>query len=339
MRRQVVGVQIVRDHVGRDAAGNAPAASTASSIRVVASRGSRGRRCAGRGRRCRRRRCRRCSSAARRTASTGRVDGTAQRDRPRHVAARPAEARRPCPAITRATESSQRVSISRSCIRNDVGDPAEPRDGVGVVAARSARRTGCPTSSRAGRRPRRAAGGAAACTAASGRRARLRGATSRASARVRRGGATSTIGPLHATRAAAAPSAPSTASRVGVAEVRDHHRERLLVAVLARAQAARRVVRARRIAREVKAAEPLDARRSRRSASARPRAAIGSSTRDRLAGGRAQRRAAVRTPGTRSAARGTGDRAGPRTRAGTPGTSRTAPSSSSAGRRGCRSRS
>ncbi len=69
-RRQVVGMQVVRDDLGPDAE-EALGALDRLLEGVGRSRGCRGRRCAGRGTRCRRRRCRRCSSGGRRRRARG----------------------------------------------------------------------------------------------------------------------------------------------------------------------------------------------------------------------------------------------------------------------------
>ena len=65
-------------------------------------------------------------------ASTGCANG-GDADRPRHVTSRPAQAATGAPAITRVTESSQNASMSRSCSRKIVGHRRQARDGV-VVA-------------------------------------------------------------------------------------------------------------------------------------------------------------------------------------------------------------
>ena len=116
--------------------------------------------------------------------------------------------------------------------------------------------------------------------------------------------------------------------------VAHHHRERLVLAVLARAQRGDRGL-VRRQAGEVVAADALDRDDPRRRAAPRPR---------RAAPRRRSRRPAAaagsgRTPGTRWAARGSAGRPGPRTPRRSAGTARSRPSSSAAGRRGRRGRS
>ena len=94
-------------------------------------------------------------------------------------------ARPDAPPMTRATESSHGVSMSRSCMQEQVGDVRQARAARRRCGTRSARRTGCPTSSPAAADLAHAAGDAAACTAAAGRPA---GCSARppAPARIRR---------------------------------------------------------------------------------------------------------------------------------------------------------
>ena len=119
-------------------------------------------------------------------------------------------------------------------------------------------------------------------------------------------------------------------------EVGRHQRERLVLAVLARAQRGDRrlVVGA---AGQVVAADPLD-RDDRAGAQQRRGGRHGVAAGDRPAAALAAARAG-RTPGTRSARRGSGGRAGPRTPPGSGRTSRSRPSSCARGRTGRRARS
>ena len=137
----------------------------------------------------------------------------------------------------------------------------------------------------------------------------------------------------------APPPASSTTSARAASRSGDHQRERLVLAVLARAQRGdgRLVVGA---AGEVKAADALD-RHDRAGAQRRGR---GRDRVGRRGAGRGRRRGraaarAARTPGRRSARRGSGGRAGPRTPPGRPRTSRSRPSSCARGRRARRARS
>ena len=126
--------------------------------------------------------------------------------------------------------------------------------------------------------------------------------------------------PLRRAPAALAPRAPSTTSSLGGLDRGDHQRERLVLPVLARAQ--RRdgtlVVGA---ARQVKAADPLD--RHDPPGEERPGRRLDGVARRRRAGSPSRRgrpaSATARTPGTRSAVRGSGDRPDRRTRPGSVG--------------------
>ena len=128
----------------------------------------------------------------------------------------------------RTTESSQRA-VDRPVMGEEcVGDPAEPLARLVVVGARSARRSGCRSSSRARPRAPRAGGGGAACTAASGRARACPGATDGATGRADRR-RTSTIG-----RSREPEQRILTGGARRALRAPGHHRERLVLAELAR---------------------------------------------------------------------------------------------------------
>ena len=184
---------------------------------------------------------------------------------------------------------------------------ARPRRG-----RRSARRRRCRSSSPAARRRRPAAGGAAASRGASRRGPADRGATA-AAHRARPAGAARGRSAARGAASSAVLGVVELDERRAASSVAHHQRERLVLAVLARAQPRDRrlVVGA---AGEVEAADALDRDDRRRSSAAAAVAAA----RDRRVGGRVGRRsaAAARSRGRRWAARGSGGRAGPRTRPG-----------------------
>ena len=140
------------------------------------------------------------------------------------------------PAMTRATESSQRASISRSCMRNSRrSSPRRVERLVVPIRERLFRQV----ARRHHQRPAdvdAAAGDAAACTAARGRPAGC-GAPRSARAHSPRACAPARSD-ARPRSAGAAPAPVSIASDLaGFVEVAHHHRERLLVATLAHAQA------------------------------------------------------------------------------------------------------
>ena len=111
--------------------------------------------------------------------------GTYPRDR-RSIVSRPRNAR--------TTESSVRMWIGRSWVRNASAMPRQPGQRVLVVGRRSARRRRCRWSAPSGGRARGAAGGAAACTAASPRADGCPAPPPRATGRRGRPARSSTIG-------------------------------------------------------------------------------------------------------------------------------------------------
>ena len=231
------------------------------------------------------------------TASDGRgLEG--QGERQRGVAAGAAD-RRLALADRTVTESSQGTWIGRSWVSQASARPASR-----ASASSSSVTIGSParlplvitsTSAPGGRRAARAAGGAAGCRPASPRGRRWPGCDG-VGRRHRAGGAARTIG---------RPRPASSAASVGV-EVdepsgrrrasRDHHRERLVAALLALAQHRDRRL-AGRVAGQVVAADALD-----RDDRAVARAATGprrarSSSYDVSAAGRDQAQPSVRSPG------------------------------------------
>ena len=253
-------------------------------------------------------------------ATIGRGAATGSGERAGHVAARAAERE----AAARTTESSQRRWIGRSWARNASAIPAEPLPRLVVLERRSARRSGCRSSSRAAapnvgeqqvveRRvrqhqpePRRCPGATDGATGAS-RAAADEHDRPLARARAARASSSSTLAP--------APRARSVISANGLSSRCLRARSRATASSFGG------------VAGEVVAAEALDG--DDRAVAQRPRG--------RLA--RAAARAAARRPGRRSARRGSGGRPGPRTRAGSRRRAGSRPSSCSAGRRARRARS
>ena len=192
--------------------------------------------CGPRIRRRRRRRCRTCSSAARRRrAPAPRTAGATSIARGTYPRARRSTAGRP--AITRATESSQRRLDVAIVQQKQVGDAAQPLQRV--VVAKGDRLVGQVAGGH-DQRPAAsaAADGGAACTAASGRRA---------GCRARRRRQRPSVAPAAPARSAARPTSAARSSARSAprgarasCEVAHHDRERLLVAALARAAGARR---------------------------------------------------------------------------------------------------
>ena len=308
LRREVLGVEVVGDDLGLDAEHR--------EVELEVGRGTRGRPAPSRGRRGgrrgtprRRARRRTCSSARRPPRRAGRRrDG--QRQRGRHVAARAAHGEagraRPSPrsgggsagrargrrrrsrrAAPRASSSSKAIGSSeRLPLVSTSGRPksAQSRWWSGVYGSMQAepRRAGRDRR----RRPRARAGGAGARSAARASAAALGPRRRDLGERLRRGG---------------------------------HHRERLLLAVLARAQP-RDGLLVRRVAGEVVAAESLDGDDRALAGARRPPP-------------RAASTAAARRPGSTSARRGSGGRPDPRTRAGSRRRARSRPSSFGPGRR------
>ena len=156
--------------------------------------------------------------------------------------------------------------------QEQVGDAAEARRAPRARRCRSARRRGCRWWPRRGSRARAAAGGAAACTAAS-RRGRVAGRDRRR--RRRRAGrarGSSTIGASGDGEQRAPPRPSTSHSARAAVEVGHHQREGLLLAALARAQAARPPPSLRASTIRWKPPSPLTAT-IRPSRSASPRAA------------------------------------------------------------------
>ena len=244
-------------------------------------------------------------------ASSGACASTGSADRAPARTRASGAARCGRPPATRTTESSVRVSIGRSCSRNTSAIPqSRSRASSSRYAIGSSDTfplvitSGRPTSASS----RWWSGEYGQHHAELARRA----ARPRPPPRVRPRGA-------RARSAARGDSSSRSSARLQLdqlaraREVRRHQRERLVLAVLARAQ--RRHGRARRPRGRRGGSRPAPSRddRARRAA---PRAAPSSASRT------ARRRPPAaprdRSPGRRSAARGSGGRAGPRTRAGTP---------------------
>ena len=201
----------------------------------AASRSSRGRRRGGPPRRARPSRAQNVFFSSAPQASRCRPQSHRQRERVRHVAARAPQQHRGRPAAV-AHHRVVGARLDRPVVEQEqVGDLREPLAARPRRDRRSARRRRCRSSSRASRRRRPAAGGGAASRAASRRARASPGATDVRHRRVRapRGRARSAA----RGRAAAPPRRgfSSTSSRAA-AEVRRHQRERLVLAVLARAQ-------------------------------------------------------------------------------------------------------
>ena len=240
----------------------------------------------------------------------------------------------------RSTESSARVSIGRSWTRKRSAMRAEALERLGVVegdrlvgdvAARHHQRHAGVREQQVVQRRRRQHHAEVGLARRDGSRdggAGTAAARSRSAARAR--------------SAARSSSGASTTSARAASRLGDHQRERLVLAVLARAQ--RRdgglVVGA---AGEVVAADSLDRHdRGRRAAPPPPRRPRRRRPPPRAAGPPLAVRSAgraARTPGRRSARRGSGGRAGPRTPPCRPRRARSRPSSCARGRRGRRARS
>ena len=165
------------------------------------------------------------------TASSGTGDWRpGARSGKRRVSAGPAQDDRAHCRPRRTTESSYRVTISRSCSRKPSAMPAERLRASSIpggdrllaeVAAGHHQRTA---------RPPRAGGGAAACTASITPIASRPGATDGASAASPRRKAERSAAPATRSSASSGPDTPSCA-RLG--EGTHHHRERLRLAMLA----------------------------------------------------------------------------------------------------------
>ena len=234
--------------------------------------------------------------------------GEGQRERAGHGAARAAHRQRP-PRDDRVVAAD----VDRAVVHEEhVGDPAEPLDRLVVVDARSARRSGCRSSSRAApptsRSSRWWSGVEGSITPSAGCRARPR------RRRARRGRcAARTIGRARRRERVARPAVSSTSGRAATS-----------------APSARTACRRGACARAARARPSSSASQARwkppRPFSATIAPSHAAAPRPRSLERRRQQRAA-RTPGRRSARRGSGGRPGPRTRAGSRRTSRSRPSS------------
>ena len=311
LRRQVLGMEVAGDRGGLDA-------EHLEVEREVGAEGVEGRlavevaEVGGEERLARRGRRRTCSSArpprprSARRAGSGRASGPGAWPRERRTG-----------NAERTTESSQRRWIGRSWERKASAIPARRRSRVGVVdrdglvgavAARHHERPRNVVAEQVVERgvrehqpdPRRRPGDRRRRPARPPRPARARSA---------------------ARRASAAPPPPASAPRARSGSV-GHHRERLLLAELARAQT-RDGALVGRVARQVVAAEALH-REDAAAARARRRPP------------RAASSGAARTRGRRSARRGSAGRRDPRTRAGSRRRAGSRPSSCAGGRRGPR---
>ena len=165
--------------------------------------------------------------------STGRSTASASAHRLRRVAARARAPAATRPRTTRSTESSARVRIGAVVGEEAVGDAGEPVRGV-VVAVRDRLVGDVP----AGQHDRLAdvAGSrwCTGCRAAAARGARLPGATDGRHGRARAPAQQHDRAP--AARSARPRRPGRRAQRARRVEVGHHHRERLVLAVLARAQ-------------------------------------------------------------------------------------------------------
>ena len=177
-----------------------------------------------------------------------------ERQRVRHVAA--GAAHRVLPAPEDPHHRVVGAGVDRAVVgERGVDDAGEPRARRLRRGRRSARRRRCRWSARTvAPAPRRAAC-AAACRAARGRATALPGATACATAAPARRGSR-TIGRRGLVSTASAASSSAQSLRAGV-QVGHQHRERLVLAVLARSQR-RHGRRVRRIRRDVETAQALD---------------------------------------------------------------------------------
>ena len=236
-----------------------------------------------------------------------------------------------------------------------VRDAARAARAPRVRRCRSARRSGCRSWPRPGIRARPAAGDAAGCTAASppgtgcpapprpsASRARLHPSHGLTSALRLRG--VGRVAPCVSSleqddrrfrrRSSVASALAHVADRAHRVERRKHQRERLLLAGLRVRAAGARPASLRASTTRWKPPSPLtrdDLARARSALPGREQRLVARSAR-RVTVRDPTARAAGRTPGRRWAARGSGGRAGRGTPPGTPRTSRTRPSSCSAGR-------
>ena len=180
---------------------------------------------------------RRCSSAPPPTARTG---GASKPEGDRHRARSRARAARGwvAPATTRTTESSARVWIARSWMRKRVGDRrrARARASSSSLAIGSSRRLPLVMTSSEGP-VARAAGGAAACRAASTPELVEAGRDARRERRLPVRAGRSTMGRAGETSARRAAGEPTATRLQACARSRAITREGLVGSVLARAQA------------------------------------------------------------------------------------------------------
>ena len=214
------------------------------------------------------------------------------------------------PAMTRATESSQRVSMSRSCSRNKSAIAARRASASSLRYASGSSRQVARRHHQRPRRRRAAAGDAAACTAASARPAGCSGATVRRQRRLPARGARQHDRPLDRRQQRSLLVGRESAIRSACAQVLRPSRQTASRRGACAARSRRTAVVDGRVAGQVKAAEPLDRddRAAGRAPSRRPRSDRRTST--TRPSRRHQRAAAGRTPDRRSAARGSADRAG-----------------------------
>ena len=175
------------------------------------------------------------SSAPQREHRAGASTGSA--DRRRRVAARAPQQQRSPPATGRSTESSVR-DVDRAVVGEEAGRRSPPSRSQRVVVAVGDRLVGEVAAGHHQRhaRRRRAAGGAAASRAASAPSSARAGRDRRSPPRRRRGGERGRSGARGRPSSAASRRASSSHQRPRGVEVGDHQRERLVLAMLARAQ-------------------------------------------------------------------------------------------------------
>ncbi len=267
-------------------------------------------------------------------ASTGRAKGRRTGMRPRHVAAG-APKTTGLPAMTRATESSQRDSISRSCTRKrSAMPPSRSRASPFAVRDRLVREVAGGHDEGPSRVVEQEVVERRVGQQEADQRIAGRDLGRERSVPSRRG--TSTMG-----RSVDASSSRSRSPRKAISPAASRSRtmtaKRLLVASLATAQT-RDGRRRGGVAGEVESADALDGNDA--AGCGEPPPPPGSGRPSREAGRRRPRPSdAGRRRGRRWAGRGTGGRAGHRTRAGSRRTCETAPSSSQDGRTARRGRS